>query len=184
MLFERYWRAIDQHLNGMHNYFDPDLTPARFLPWLASWFDLVLDHFWNEAQQRELLNNVMWLYRRRGTRVAMQRYLEIFTRHPVEISEKRARNMTLGKQGRLGVGVALGTGNMPHTFTVKLQLDPIEPPTDLDEEAAAKEVARLEKQRLALVHRMIMGEKPAHTSYRLEIQGQTGQSSQRSQDNA
>jgi len=178
MLIESYWRPIDQQINGIHNYFDPDLTPARFLPWLASWFDLVLDHFWDEAQQRELLNNVMWLYRRRGTRVALQRYLEIFTRHPVEISEKRARNLTLGKQGRLGVGVALGTSNMPHTFTVKLELDPIEPPTDLDKEAAAKEVARLEKQRLALVNRMIMGEKPAHTSYRLEIVEQS------SQDNA
>lgn len=175
MLFESYWRPIDQQINGIHNYFDPDLTPARFLPWLASWFDLVLDRFWDEAQQRELLNNVMWLYRRRGTRVALQRYLEIFTRHPVEISEKRARNMILGKQGRLGVGVALGTGNVPHTFTIKMQLDPIELPTDLDEDAAVKEAARIEKQRLALVHRMIMGEKPAHTSYRLEILGQSSQ---------
>jgi len=93
----------------------------------------------------------------------------------VQISEKRAKNMTLGKQGRLGVGVALGTGNMPHTFTVMLQLDPIELPPDLDQEAALKEVARLEKQRLALIHRMIMGEKPAHTSYKLEILGQSSQ---------
>jgi len=175
MLFESYWRPIDQQISSIHNYFDPDLTPARFLPWLASWFDLVLDQFWEEAQQRELLNNVMWLYRRRGTRVALQRYLEIFTRHPVEISEKRAKNMILGKQGRLGVGVALGTGNMPHTFTVRLQLDPIEPPSDLDAEAAATEAARFEKQRLALVNRMIMGEKPAHTSYRLEIVGPSSQ---------
>jgi phage tail-like protein len=169
MLFESFWRPIDQQIAGLENYFDPDLTPARFLPWLASWFDLTLDEFWSEAQQRELLNTVMWLYQRRGTRVALQRYLEIFSQHPVEILEKRAKNMTLGNKARLGVGVALGTGNMPHTFTVKMKLNPIIPPADLNEEDAAHEVARLEKQRLSLIHRMIMADKPAHTSYRLEI---------------
>lgn len=174
MLFESFWRPIEQQIGEIHNYFDPELTPARFLPWLASWFDLMLDDNWSESQQRELLNIVMWLYRRRGTRVALQRYLEIFTQEPVEILEKRAKNMSLGPASRLGVGVALGTSNQPHTFTVKLRLRPIFPPADLDEVAAAREVARLEKQRLALIHRMIMGEKPAHTSYRLETQAVNG----------
>jgi phage tail-like protein len=169
MLFESFWRPVDQQIGGIQNYFDPDLTPTRFLPWLASWFDLVFDEFWEEAQQRELLNSVMWLYRRRGTRVALQRYLEIFSRNPVEILEKRAKNMTLGNKARLGVGVALGTGNMPHTFTVKMKLNPITVLEGLNEEDATKEVARLEKQRLALIHKMIMAEKPAHTSYRLQI---------------
>ena len=169
MLFESFLAPIEQQISEIHNYFDPDLTPARFLPWLASWFDLVLDGNWSEAQQRELLNSVIWLYRRRGTRAALQRYLEIFTEQPVEILERRAKNMTLGRMARLGVGVALGTGNQPHTFTVKVRLRPIVAAADLDEEVAAREIARLEKQRRALIDRMIMAEKPAHTSYRLEI---------------
>lgn len=169
MLFESFWGPVDQQISNIHHYFDPDLTPASFLPWLATWFDLTLDDYWSEAQQRELLNSVIWLYRRRGTRVALQRFLEIFTQRPVEILEKRAKNMTLGSKARLGVGVALGTGNQPHTFTVKLQLRPIEPPPGLDEESAAREVARLEKKRLVLIERMIVADKPAHTSYRLEV---------------
>lgn len=181
MLFESFWGPIDQQIGSIHHYFDPDLTPARFLPWLASWFDLVLDDNWSEAQQRELLNSVIWLYRRRGTRVALQRYLEIFTGYPVEILEKRAKNMTLGRNARLGVGVALGTTNQPHTFTVKVKLRPLDPPAHLDaktdgeadskidNEAAEREVERLEKQRRDLINRMIVAEKPAHTSYQLEI---------------
>jgi phage tail-like protein len=169
MLFESFWGPVDHQISNIHNYFDPDLTPARFLPWLASWFDLALDDHWSEAQQRELLNTVMWLYRRRGTRVALQRYLEIFTQHPVEILEKRAKNMTLGTRARLGVGIALGTGNVPHTFMVKLQLNELLPAPDLDAEEAARDVARREKQRLALIDRMIVAEKPAHTTYRLEV---------------
>ena len=169
MLFESFWGPIDQQISNIHNYFDPDLTPARFLPWLASWFDLALDENWGEVQQRELLNSVIWLYRRRGTRVALERYLEIFTQHPVEILEKRAKNMTLGRRARLGVGVALGTANMPHTFTVRVKLNEILPPKDMDADRAAREVARLEKQRLSLLDRMIVAEKPAHTSFRLEV---------------
>lgn len=169
MLFESFLGPIDQQIANIHHYFDPDLTPTRFLPWLASWFDLTLDEFWSETQQRELLNSIIWLYRRRGTRVALQRYLEIFTQHPVEILEKRAKNMTLGSRARLGIGVALGTGNMPHTFMVKIQLNEIDLPQDLDEAAAERERSRLEKQRLALIHRIITAEKPAHTSYRLEV---------------
>ena len=169
MLFESFWGPIDHQISNLHNYFDPDLTPARFLPWLATWFDLVLDDNWSEAQQRELLNTVIWLYRRRGTRVALQRYLEIFTQNPVEILEKRAKNMLLGSKARLGVGVALGTSNMPHTFTVRVRLNEIQAPAEMNEEDGAREVARLEKQRLTLINRMIVTEKPAHTSYRLEI---------------
>lgn len=170
MLFESFWAPIERQIDHVENYFDPDLTPARFLPWLASWFDLTLDGTWNEEQQRELVRSVMWLYRRRGTRVALQRYLQILTQHPVEITERRAKNLALGPKGRLGVGVALGTGNVPHTFLVRVQLLAVTPPPGLPDEEAAREVARLEAERRALLERLIDTEKPAHTSYQLEIQ--------------
>ena len=169
MLFESFWAPIERQIDHIENYFDPDLTPTRFLPWLASWFDLTLDGTWSEAQQRELVRSVMWLYRRRGTRVALQRYLEILTQHPVEISERRARNFMLGPQGRLGVGVALGRGNVPHTFTVRVRMPRVMPPPGLSDEAAQKEVERLEAERRELLTRLIDAEKPAHTSYQLEI---------------
>lgn len=169
MLFESFWSPIDRQVQSIEQYFDPDMTPAVFLPWLASWFNLTLDDTWAEDQQRELLGLVMWLYRRRGTRVALQRYLEILTRQPVEIVERRARNLVLGKGARLGVGVAVGTGNQPHNFAVKLRLDPILATPGLDEEAARQEVTRRETKRRTLIERLIQGEKPAHTSYHLEI---------------
>lgn len=169
MLFESFWAPIDRQIEGIEHYFDPDLTPKEFLPWLAGWFNLTLDESLAEDQRRELLGIVMWLYRRRGTRVALQRYLEILTRNPVEISERRARNFVLGRGAQLGVGVALGTANQPHTFTVQVRLAPLTPPPGLVGEAAAREVARLEAKRRALIERVILAEKPAHTSYRLEI---------------
>jgi phage tail-like protein len=169
MLFESFWGPISRQIDALPHYLDPALTPARFLPWLASWFDLEFDDTWSEAQRRELLRSIMWLYRRRGTRVALQRYLEIYTGQPVVITERRARNLRLGPTARLGVGVALGTGNVPHTFTVRVRLPAITPPAELDAEAAAKEIARLDKQRRRRLEQLIEADKPAHTSYHLEI---------------
>ncbi len=169
MLFESFWRPINEQVSGIDNYWDPDLTPASFLPWLASWFDLTLDDQWEEDQQRELLNSVIWLYRRRGTRAALERVLEIYSREPVEIIERRAKNLNLGIAARLGVGVALGTANQPHTFTVKLRLRPLPRPDGLADDAADETVARLEKKRRHLVEQLIRSGKPAHTSHQLEI---------------
>ncbi len=169
MLFESFWGPIDLQIDSAPYYLDPALTPARFLPWLAEWFDLEFDDSWSEAQQRELLRNIMWLYRRRGTRVALQRYLEIYTQQPVEITERRAKNLTLGPTARLGVGVALGAGNVPHTFVVRVRVPKLTPSAELDAAGAAKELARLEGQRRARLERLIAADKPAHTSYLLEI---------------
>lgn len=170
MLFESFWRPISQQIDAIDHYFDPELTPARFLPWLAQWFDMTLDESWSEEQQRELLKNLIWFYRKRGTRVALQRYLEIYTCGQVEIVERRAKNFKLGSGGRLGAGVALGTGNVPHTFTVRLWLPPVAVPAHLSGAAAEAEAARLEKRRRQRIERLIEAEKPAHTSYQLEIE--------------
>ena len=169
MLFESFWGPISHQIDAFPHYLDPALTPARFLPWLAGWFDLEFDDTWSEGQRRELLRNIMWLYRRRGTRVALKRYLEIYTRQPVEITERRAKNLKLGPTARLGVGIALGTGNVPHTFTVSVRLPALTPPPGLTGEAAAKEVARLEKQRRRRLEQLIEADKPAHVAYHLEI---------------
>jgi hypothetical protein len=33
MLFESFWRPIEQQIDNIHHYFDTQITPARFLPW-------------------------------------------------------------------------------------------------------------------------------------------------------
>ncbi len=68
MLFESFWQPIESQVGNIYDYFDPRVTPARFLPWLASWFNLLLDDYWTEAQQRRLLSSIIHLYRRHGTR--------------------------------------------------------------------------------------------------------------------
>jgi phage tail-like protein len=125
MLFESFLGPVDNQINGLYNYFDPRITPANFLPWLASWLDLELDERWPEARQRQLIRWAIALHRSRGTKWGLLKYLEIYTGEQAEIIERRSKNFILGAEAKLGLGVALGRGNRPHTFTVMLRLPPI-----------------------------------------------------------
>jgi phage tail-like protein len=164
MLFESFWAPIDAQTDHLAYYFDPEFTPSALLPWLATWVDLALDERWPEDKRRRLLSKAVSLYRKRGTRRGLQEYLEIYTGARVQISEHGANNFRLGPDARLGLGVALGTLNMPHTFTVTVFL-PAEPAA-----AAPAERTRLEAERRHMIEAIIEAEKPAHTSYNLRLE--------------
>ncbi len=158
MLFESFWAPLEMQIKGIHHYFDPAMTPSHFLPWLASWVGAELSAGLTEEQWRHLIRVAVSLHRRRGTKEGLRECLEIYTGGRVEIVEHRAQDLRLGSAARLGPGVALGTGNRPHTFTVTIYLD---------EEAGA----RPGKARESAIGALIESIKPAHTDYTLRIKG-------------
>lgn len=164
MLFESFWGPIERQVDLLSYYFDPFTTPMDLLPWLATWVNLLLDERWPEEKQRRLLKAAVSLYRMRGTRRGMEAYLEIYTGVKPRIVEHRAENFQLGAGTRLGLGIALGTNNVPHTFSITVQA----PPLDLtgDEETDR----RLEQERRRVIESIIHAEKPAHTAYTLELE--------------
>lgn len=164
MLFESFWAPIEGHIGSLPFYFDPQMAPPDFLPWLASWLNLVLDERWTEEKRRQLLRSAASLYRRRGTRKGLQEYLEIYTGEKAQIVEHRAYNLRLGPEARLGPGIALGTANVPYTFTVVLCLPPI------SSSGGESEIARQELARRRMIETIIEAEKPAHTCYTLRIE--------------
>ena len=166
MLFESFWAPIDRQISSLHWYFNPDLTPGDFLPWLASWMDLALDERLPDERRRRLVRSAVPLYRKRGTRRGLQEYLEIYTGSAVQVIEYRAANLRLGSEARLGYGVALGKGNVPHTFTVVLHLPPVDSAGGLGKD----EVTRRETERLRMIRALIDAEKPAHTAYDLRVE--------------
>jgi phage tail-like protein len=161
MLFESFWRPIEQRIAHIDLYLDPRTAPKEFLPWLASWLGLVLDDQLDEAQRRTLIRAAASLYRQRGTRQGLIDYLQVLG-ESVRIIEHSADNMVLGPAGRLGPSVALGTENVPHTFTVIVQGGA---PAPADGPAA--------DERLRRIRMVIEAEKPAHTGYLLRYESQT-----------
>ncbi|TDW77143.1 phage tail protein [Kribbella pratensis] len=157
---------------------DPASTPVEALPWLASFVGLLLDDRWAEAARRQLIAEVVTLYRRRGTLGSLQRYLEIYLAgdlaadrsrpglSPVLIEHYRLRGLgpDLGADpvgsGRsvLGAGLRVGTpsdaartsapDSSAHRFTVVIPR-----PLDAEQQAAVRQVLDTER--------------PAHTAYDL-----------------
>jgi phage tail-like protein len=162
MLFESFWNPIDNQISGLANYFDPMLTPARLLGWLGSWLNVELDKQLPEARQRHLIQRAARLYRQRGTKTGLEAMLELWTDGKATIVEHRSENLRLGKTMRLGRGVALGRRNAPHSFTIRLALPTIE-----GEEPPHRQ-QRIEQAR-PIVEQLLHAEKPAHTTYTLEM---------------
>jgi phage tail-like protein len=104
--------------------FEPFGAPAEALSWIASLFGLALDERWSEGARRQLLAEVICLWRRRGTLGALTRMLEIYLGvRPVIIESWRLRAMG-GAGGGTGVGqvggglVAGDFAQYAHRFSV------------------------------------------------------------------
>ncbi len=162
MLFESFWKPITNQIGAMPYIFDPTMTPSRLLPWLGTWLDVTLDDALAETRQRRLIQKAVRLYRQRGTKMGLTALLELWTGAEISVVEHRSENLRLGKTMRLGQGIALGRKNAPFSFTVRVTVPAIdkEPPTVYQ--------SRLDAMRL-LVDQIVRAEKPAHTTYRLEI---------------
>jgi phage tail-like protein len=122
MLFESFWKPISQQIDQGEYYFDPDLTPPAFVPWLASWLGLPVDPSLPLNRVRTLLKSAMILYQYRGTHQALQTFLEIYTDGEVDIVEQRAKNFILGGDSSLGVDIALGSENQPNSLIINLRM--------------------------------------------------------------
>ena len=122
MLFESFWKPIHQQVEQVDGYFDPDLTPPAFIPWLSSWLGMPVDESLPLDRQRTLLKSTMMLFQYRGTLKALKSYLEVYTAGEVTITERRAANFVLGPASVLGPDIALGRDNQPNTVLIDLRL--------------------------------------------------------------
>ncbi len=120
MLFESFWKPISQQVDQIDQYFDPDLTPTVFVPWLASWIGMPVDSSLPLERVRSLIKHALMLFQCRGTVRALKTYLEIYTAGQVQIIERRASNFVLGDAARLGKDIALGRNNQPNSLTINL----------------------------------------------------------------
>lgn len=79
--------GLETLIGRLATYFDPQTTPEEFLPWLAGWVALSVRADWDTATKRDFIQEIVPLYRLRGTQAGLQRMLEIYTREAVTIDD-------------------------------------------------------------------------------------------------
>lgn len=153
LIFQSVLDPIERTVENIPYHFDPRLTPPEFLPWLASWVDLVLDPTWPEDRRRELVRAAAELYRWRGTRKGLSEYLRIYTGKAPEITEF-IEGFQLDAETRLGTGTRLGSSGGGYHFTVTIESEGLD----------------IEKTKA-----IIEAQKPAHTLYALHVKRSQGE---------
>jgi phage tail-like protein len=85
--FETMINGLQAEIEGVADYLDPMAARADFLPWLSGWVALTLRADWDEATRRGFLQQIVPLYRLRGTRAGLERVLELYTGQRPDIDD-------------------------------------------------------------------------------------------------
>ena len=153
-IFEDVLTPIEGIVDNLAFYFDPGTTPQAFIPWLASWVGLVLDERWPEAKRRELIKSISELYRWRGTKRGLSEYLRIYTGTVPQIIE---HTPAIQPETDINPGTmdTRRVKDHEHCFTVILEVPDV---STIDAD---------------IIRSIIESEKPAHTTYILQINGRS-----------
>lgn len=149
--------GIEELLDRIHTFLDPDTAPADFLPWLAQWVSASLRDNWSEQTKRAFLSQIVRLYQLRGTPRGVEEMVKLCVTADVQIIEWRRRvygypiGFVIGALPSINAGFDWSKPH--HHFLVVVTANEQDPVT----------VARLVRQVQAIVDR----EKPAHCYYGL-----------------
>jgi phage tail-like protein len=146
--------GIEESLAFVHELFDPRLTDAKWLPWLASWLAMPLMEGWSEEKRREIVQRVPELYRLRGTAAGLALALRLFADVKAEIREGEwpYPGLVIGRSSTVGVDTTLSAPVFTsQCFTVAL------PET----------AGEIDREKLRAVQALVETEKPAHAHYAL-----------------
>ncbi len=146
--------SVEENLEFVHELFDPRITQAKWLPWLASWLAMPLLEGWDEEKRREIVQRVPELYRKRGTAEGLKLALRLFADVKAEIHEGEwpYPGLVIGKSSTIGKDTVLSPPVfVSQCFTVELP----------------DRKAEISRERLRTVQALVETEKPAHAHYAL-----------------
>jgi len=135
---------IFSSIDNFDAYLDPNLAPADFLDWLATWMGLVADETWPVERRRAFVSSASELYRMRGTARGLAAHVQIFSGGEVEIVEHGASAWSATN----GAPLPGSSG-----FDIVVRVEVADPST--------VDVAKLDA--------LVAAAKPAHLTHKIEV---------------
>ena len=113
-VFDELLRPLLQTLDALDSYFDPTLTPAELVPWLATWVGEEMPVSWPMAARRAMVKEAATIHRMRGTKAGLKRALELVTGREVLVTENTS-GLRLDADAKLGLNTSLQD---PEPYTI------------------------------------------------------------------
>lgn len=80
-VFESEFVDVEEEIERLTRYVDPEGVPNEYLSWLSDWLAIEFDEEWPAAAKREFLGRAPTLFRLRGTREGMGRTIRLYLHH-------------------------------------------------------------------------------------------------------
>lgn len=151
MIFESVLKPLEELIDTLPLYTEPEMTPEDYLPWLAQWTALSLDSSWPIERRRALIAHAVEIYRWRGTAYGLKLHILCYTGIEPLIQESRG-GFVLGGDNRLGWTTILQTA--PANPLLAVITVPVSDPRQVD---------------VQILRQIIEESKPAFITYRLRV---------------
>jgi phage tail-like protein len=125
-------------------YLDPQLAPEDFVEWLATWVGVEIDETWTMERRRQLIQDVVVLYRIRGTAAGLAAHIKLYCGVTPEIDESGECTYSQTADSPM-------PGSAQPRLVVRLRLD---------DPAAVKQTT---------LGRIVGAARPAHIPYQVEL---------------
>lgn len=89
LIFESILSPISWLVDNFDMFLSPEVAPPEWLQWMAGWFDVVIVPELPIAHQRAIVEQLGWLFFRRGTKAGLERLLTLYFGTKPEIVESR-----------------------------------------------------------------------------------------------
>lgn len=77
-IFQSEYTDIEERIDRLTQYFDPQGVPKEYLSWLSSWLAIEYDDEWPAGAKREFLSNAPELFKQRGTKEGLARTIRLY----------------------------------------------------------------------------------------------------------
>jgi len=116
LIMESILAPLEWGVDSFEQFYNPLVTTPDWLQWIGSWFDILVHPTVPIERQRAVVKELNELYRRRGTRRALSRLLELYFGVQPEIIEHETPPCTFT------VRLPLGTDDSPLNRSLAEQL--------------------------------------------------------------
>lgn len=89
LIFESILSPISWVIDNFDMFLSPEVAPPEWLQWMAAWFDVIIVPELPIARQRAIVEQLGWLFFRRGTKAGLERLLTLYFGVKPEIDESR-----------------------------------------------------------------------------------------------